>query len=378
VAPQVWQRIEGKAGESHPTVGHAGFGEFGEDTGHLGVEPRHADTRVDLARGHPAAEQHPPPVRRSAVIVDQFAAVAEHPVARHHPIDLGLGQRLGGDHVAADGNHPAPLPRRQSAGIAVGCDHDFARLDGPAHGLQAEAAAVSWTRALDTGDRAAGRDLDPGRQGAVQKTLVVARGVERAVPRQHHAAVIEIGADFAVLFGPGHHVGPGLEPLGLRGERLGQFLVARRVVRAVKAADLFEVAVDALGRDERPDPLERVVALAQDAQRRLAPVPGRQDFIVRLDAGADLAAVAGAAAPAGVLGVQDQGMATPACGLDRRTQSGVTRPDDSNLGACRQGGLRQFGAWRPLPPVRRALVVGREQALVHDTPLDLADTESRR
>jgi len=127
-------------------------------------------------------------------------------------------------------------------------------------------------------------------------------------------------------------------------------------VRAVKSAGAAEIAVNAVFRDECRGPVERAVALLQNFQRGARAGAFRQCRNIRLDAGADLPAIARAAAPAGVFGIQHQSVAVRR-GLDGRAQAGVAAADDEHIGGARQGGLRGRRARRALPPKRRFLEI---------------------
>src|SRR5690606_7389657 len=115
-----------------------------------------------------------------------------------------------------------------------------------------------------------------------------------------------------------------------------QSLVLPRVVRGVKAAGHPEVAVYALAPHEVLDPGEGIVTLLQDRIGRLGAVPTRQLRVTRLDRGADLPAVARAAAPAGVLGIEHQGRAAAARDLQGRAEAGVARSDHRDVDRLRQ------------------------------------------
>ena len=63
-------------------------------------------------------------------------------------------------------------------------------------------------------------------------------------------------------------------------------------------------ALEASDEQERTaDPCQRILPFANDAEGRFGAVPLSKILIARLDAGRDLPAIARAAAPAGVLGI---------------------------------------------------------------------------
>ena len=122
-----------------------------------------------------------------------------------------------------------------------------------------------------------------------------------------------------------------------------------------KSQSMFSAA------DELLDPGERALAFLQDVERALRAVALGQDVEAGLDAGGDLAAVARAAAPAGVLGVEHQRAASAARGLQRRVQARVARADDRDVDPRRERRRLEAGPRDAVPPVGRELAVGSEQ-----------------
>ena len=130
---------------------------------------------------------------------------------------------------------------------------------------------------------------------------------------------------------------------------------------ADEAAAGPQVAVDALVLDETLDVVEPGITLVHDGMGSgLAVAPG-QFVEIGFDPGADLAAVARAAAPCRVLGVEDMDAAAGAGQHDGRGEAGVAGADDGDVdlvGHRLVGNLRARGL---VPPVGRELhVVGKE------------------
>jgi hypothetical protein len=105
--------------------------------------------------------------------------------------------------------------------------------------------------------------------------------------------------------------------------------------------------------DETGDMIERRLPFLQtDRCRQRLAMALSQRGKRRLDAGRYLPAVAGGAAPARGLRVDDDGVEPGARGLDGRMQSGVAGADDQHIGRARQGGP-VFGLLRAVLPTNR-------------------------
>src|SRR5690606_5633118 len=107
-----------------------------------------------------------------------------------------------------------------------------------------------------------------------------------------------VGAEHAMLFRSRNHLAGNLEALGPLADAGCKLLEGGPAVSAVEAADHGEIAINGLVRDEPLDPFQGVVSLAGHGVAALAAVAPAQLVVVGLDAGADLAAVAGAATEA--------------------------------------------------------------------------------
>lgn len=103
----------------------------------------------------------------------------------------------------------------------------------------------------------------------------------------------------------------------------------------------------------------------EDVKCRFRAVLGGKIPIARLDAGADLAAIARAAAPAGILGIENQGRPATARRLQSGAQAGETRSDNRHIDSSRQLRRRQGRAWRPLPPIRLFREIFGKDGFVH-------------
>ena len=113
----------------------------------------------------------------------------------------------------------------------------------------------------------------------------------------------------------------------------------------------FGMQPPAFGGDELTQPGQRTLAFAHDVARTRLAMPPHQFGKCGLDAGRDLPAVARAATPAGVLGIQHQRVAAGARRLQRRMQAGVARADHHHVEARWQSGVGQHRARHMIPPV---------------------------
>ena len=180
-----------------------------------------------------------------------------------------LGQRLGGDDVAADRDDPAAQRRDDAVGVAVGGDEHVAGEDRAALGLDDEAAvglaadrpALGRPRA---GRRRPGRPprrapRSSGRDGA-------GRCPGRRAPRSRRPMPISSRSARA---GRRSSRRPTEARLSRSCSRLGH---VRRRVGELEVADLAEVAVDRFVGDQ---PLDRLVAGERLAVERRGRSPRR-------------------------------------------------------------------------------------------------------
>src|SRR5690606_6365074 len=126
-----------------------------------------------------------------------------------------------------------------------------------------------------------------------------------------------------------------------------------------------EIAVHLFVFDELAEPGQRVLALLQDVEGPLGAVSAGQPIVARLDAGRDLATVARAAPPAGILRVEHDGVATAARHLQGCIQSCVAGADDGNIHGARQRLLLRLRARHLIPPVRGQLAVVCKKPVRH-------------
>ena len=106
-------------------------------------------------------------------------------------------------------------------------------------------------------------------------------------------------------------------------------------MRGVKPANALEVTGYTLLVDELTDPFQRPLSLATQRAGLLCPKFGGQLFKRRFHAGADLAAIAGAAPKASGFCVDHNRLAPAACRGDGRTQPGIARPHDQYIRIAR-------------------------------------------
>ena len=78
---------------------------------------------------------------------------------------------------------------------------------------------------------------------------------------------------------------------------------------------------------------------------------------VRLDAGADLPAIAGTSSPSCLFGVQNQSLPSVSDGLYGRMQSSVTGTNDGYVYLPGELNVRKNRPWGTIPPVREILIV---------------------
>ncbi len=133
----------------------------------------------------------------------------------------------------------------------------------------------------------------------------------------------------------------------------------------MEAADPLPIAVDLLALDEIADPFQGVDAFAADAEGGVAAVQRLELLEARLQRGRDLAAVAGRAAPAGILGIEHRHLAAAAGELDGGGEAGIAAADDGDIGAGGRCHRRQIGTRCGFPPIGLVLITGCENALPH-------------
>ena len=300
------------------------------------MQKRTADQRVGFVQRHPAAEQDALSVWCGAVVIHHLAGIAGDAPAWHQPRHRLRRQGFGGNDVAADRDHPALQPRCELAGVAVGGDHHVAGGDGAARCVYLEPTALP----ADGGGRTMAEHPHPGGEHALEHALVKPRRVHRGVLGIDRAAEIRIAAQLAALLSARDHMHVDFEPLGLVAHPMRQRLVFRRGVGGMVASGDAEVAVDLLGCDELARPRQRILPVLDDLKRLLRAMSACQFLVARLDAGGDLPAVARAAAPAGVFGIQHQGVAPAAGGLQGGCEPGVAGADHQHIHASRQLCLR--------------------------------------
>jgi hypothetical protein len=135
----------------------ARLAKFRKTLDHVGVQQRTAHHGIRLADRDASTEEDALPVRRGAVVERDLARVADDAVAGHQSPHLRGGQGLRGNDVAADRDHAAREPRRESARTAVRIGQGGPCLEGYP---RAGCAVVTTTRSpritwLDTGNRQA-------------------------------------------------------------------------------------------------------------------------------------------------------------------------------------------------------------------------------
>ena len=184
---------------------------------------------------------------------------------------------------------------------------------------------------LNFADRVLGLDLHPAGKCLVEQPLMIPCRVQRGMVQVHQPSMIKITADFLRLFCGSDQPCALLKILRTLLDVPLQPLVLPRCLGTVKAPDLRKIAVDVLFADELPNPLQSVDALLQNRLRLFRTKASGQLREVGLDAGADLSAIAGTAAPAHVLSLQNQGLSSIAGGLEGGTKPGVAGTDDGHV-----------------------------------------------
>ena len=208
-------------------------------------------------------------------------------------------------------------------------------------------------------------EFGAGRDDALQQPLMIAGRIDRGMALVDDATMIEIGADLAALLGARDDMAGNFQPLGLGSDAAGQLLVSAGRMRGVEAADDAEIAVDPLVADEIADIAQRIPAFLHDREGALPAMAAGELIEARLHAGRNLAAIAGAAAEARRLGIEDHSMAPAPRRLKRGLQASIAGADDDDLGLLRRVGVRQIRPGHLVPPIRRCLEITGEQIARH-------------
>jgi hypothetical protein len=104
----------------------------------------------------------------------------------------------------------------------------------------------------------------------------------------------------------------------------------------VKAADHAKIAVDLLAPDELLDKGQRVAPFLHDPGCSLKPMAPHNFGMAWLDAGRDLTAIARAAPPSRILGVENNGVPSTARCLKRCMQPSIARANHNDICTRRQ------------------------------------------
>ena len=154
---------------------------------------------------------------------------------------------MGGDHPARRRHQAAAQPAVGIVRIAVGGDDCLAGLNPPACGVDLKGAPI----AANAVHRRFAMDGDAGLDRSLHKTGKI---------RAHHAAVVEVAADFPVLFRLTDHLGVNIEMFveTVRLAALG--FVVRRAHCAGEASDRLVIAVDVFGEAKAARPSRAALA----------------------------------------------------------------------------------------------------------------------
>ncbi len=177
--------------------------------------------------------------------------------------------------------------------------------------------------------------------------------------------MVGVGTKLGVLAGPVDNPHGHLEALRQVLGRACQLFELRLVVRGMEPPRHLEVAVDLLVANELADPAQRVMPVPQDGGAGLVAIARGQFGKPGLDTGADLAAIARAAAKARIFCIQHHHAAAGARQHEGRVKAGIARPDDDHVGAGWQVCLFQPGSRGLVPPVRFELESGRKEGIGH-------------
>ena len=220
--------------------------------------------------------------------------------------------------------------------------------------------------ALDARDLLALVEPGTGGERPVEQAAMVAHRVERAALGEQDAAMERVGADLVAQLGLGHHMrlDAQLAPLQLGLVHGGRQLVG--LVRAKQVAGRLEAAVDRLAADDVPEVVVGLQALALQAAGLVRAMAGRELLEGGMEAAADLAAIAGAAAMAGALGLQDHHAPAGAREVEGGRDPGETAADhrDVDPGGWRaEGGAG--GAVLAIPPIGSIGAAGCQDVVSH-------------
>ncbi len=207
-------------------------------------------------------------------------------------------------------------------------------------------------------------DGDAGLDRCLHQAGVKFGRVKTGEVRAHHAAVVEVAADFPVLFGLRDHLGVNMEMFveAVRLAALG--FVVRRAYGAGEASDRLVIAVDIFVGDEGRQTLAGGLAFAVESQRRFQPHGFDHLAEADVDVAAGQAAVARRCAFARPLLVENLHRASGAGEDERRRQAGIAGADDGDVAGLGDRCLWQIAWRRRLPPIRM-----RNQPFGHTTAI---------
>ncbi len=188
-----------------------------------------------------------------------------------------------------------------------------------------------------------------------------AGGMQCRVTREDHAAAIRVGAELGALIILLDEIGPGLQASGFPPDTRRQARELGGVVCGMESPADLEIAIDSLVRDEFSQPRQRIVPFSHNAQCPLQAVALAQLFEVGLDAGADLTAIARAATPPGILGIEHHRASSAAQGLQGRAQARVAGTDHRHVGLGRRRRRVEVRTRYIVPPLRVGAEVLAEQ-----------------
>ncbi len=297
-------------------------------------------------------KDHAPAIRRRAVVVDHPPAVRDDPSGREQAAHQGRVQRLGRDHVAADRDDAAPVPRRQGAAVAIGREHDVTRADRAVRRADGHSVRAVVQRLC----RCSRCDHCPCRHHAGKQPRMVPPGIEHSVVVKYRAAVVEVGSELPPLLRSRNQ-----RDLLAVGEP-SEIQVGTRMSRRVKAPACGEVAIDPLVAHEALDIFTRGDAVGHHRACRLGPVPPGQRLEARFDRGAYLPAVACRASLPRLAGLQHHDRPPRARDPQRGVKAGVARAHHDRIGRRRQRRALHPRRRGPFPPVgRRRQVIFRRR-----------------
>jgi hypothetical protein len=169
--------------------------------------------------------------------------------------------------------------------------------------------------------------------------------------RVYDATMIGIRADFSALLGARHHMSLDLQALYLVLNALTEFFICDRSMRRVEAAANGKIAGDFFFANKALQPLQRCLSLLVYTKCTPPIVFAAQVVEDGFDTGADLSTVAGAAAPTGTFGIQDNCTSTRASGSQGGMEAGVAGTNDNDIGFSRDRGRRHQRRGNVFPPI---------------------------